>query len=60
MAARRIPDPKVGGSNPSSLTFAYPKVPVAKWIRRRFPEPKIEGSSPFRDVTALCTHGLVG
>ena len=21
MAARRIPDPKVGGSNPSSLTF---------------------------------------
>ena len=60
MAARRIPDPKVGGSNPSSLTFAQPKVPVAKWIRRRFPEPKIEGSSPFRDVTALCTHGLVG
>ena len=31
MAARRIPDPKVGGSNPSSLTFS--QYIVGQWSR---------------------------
>ena len=31
MAARRIPDPKVGGSNPSSLTFSH--YIVGQWSR---------------------------
>ena len=36
-AARRIPDPKVGGSNPSSLTFDDP--PPTGWFR---PETRLE------------------
>ena len=31
MAARRIPDPKVGGSNPSSLTFS--QTIAGQWSR---------------------------
>ena len=31
MAARRIPDPKVGGSNPSSLTFS--QYIMGQWSR---------------------------
>ena len=31
MAARRIPDPKVGGSNPSSLIFSH--INAGQWSR---------------------------
>ena len=49
MATRRIPDPKIGGSIPSVLTFAW-QVRVAQWIARLPPKQKVAGSNPASDV----------
>jgi hypothetical protein len=56
MARRRIPDPKIGGSNPSSLIFCYQ---VGYWSRGMIPALGAGGRefespiAPFRGITVV-------
>ena len=57
LAARRIPDPKVGGSNPSSLILLIGAF-LAQMVERWPFKPMVVGSIPTEGVPLLV--GVVG
>ena len=57
MAARRIPDPKVGGSNPSSLILLIGAF-LAQMVERWPFKPMVVGSIPTEGAPLLV--GVVG
>ena len=58
MAARRIPDPKVGGSNPSSLILPHDEEGafLAQMVERWPFKPMVVGSIPTEGV---CRFSIV-
>ena len=58
MAARRIPDPKVGGSNPSSLILLIGAF-LAQMVERWPFKPMVVGSIPTEGASQICRHSIV-